>query len=165
MKFDPNNNEEPILNPVPLLVILAMHHAIGQLMVIPMNIYYPDHPLYHELVYLLLFAAAACLAVQQVSYTIDISNLSGLIQMFILSLIVAIILLYSRCFRFFYVVYKLLMIAYVDSAYVLAIGGIVGIIFMSIFNVLLISDSIKKVIKYGIKLKNYYKQINNKKKL
>ena len=44
----------------------------------------------------------------------------------------------------------------------MVIGGIIGIVLMSIFNLLLISDSTKKVIKYGIKLINYKKNIKTK---
>lgn len=165
VKFNPiNHTEIPITNPIPLLIVLAIHHVIGQSMVIPMNIYYPDNACYHELIFLLLFAAGACLAIQNISYTLDISNLKGLILMFILSCIAWLILLYSRLFRFFYVVYKLLLIMYVDGAYGMIVGGTVGVILMSIFNILLILDSTKKVIKYGRKLINYKKILNNKTK-
>ena len=51
------------MNPVPLVVIMVVHHAMGLTMAIPMNMYYRDSPLYHEVsvhsIYTYLFLHAS----------------------------------------------------------------------------------------------------------
>lgn len=144
--------EEPMINPVPLLVILAIHHAVGQLMIMPMNIYYPDNKLYHELVFLLLFAAFICMSLSQLSYTIDTRTVAGLACMLLCTAVSWVVIMYGRCIRFGYVVYLLLLQLYADGAYYVVGFGSVGVVLMSVFNLLMIVDATAKLVKFSKKL-------------
>ena len=141
-----------MINPVPLLVILGIHHAVGQLMIMPMNIYYPDNKLYHEMVFLLLFAAFTCMTLSQISYTIDTGTIYGLVCMQLCTATSWAIIIYSRCIRFAYVIYLLLLQLYADGAYYVVGFGCVGVVLMSVFNILMIVDATAKLIKFSKKL-------------
>merc|ERR1719384_2846853 len=64
-----------------ILILLGVHHAMGMLLVVPMNLYFGDNVYYHELVFLLQFAAFTACALQQFGYTLDVNTTRGLITM------------------------------------------------------------------------------------
>ena len=51
-------------NPPALCILMCFHHAMGLSMVIPMNLKYRDNRYYHELVFLLEFAAFIAMSLQ-----------------------------------------------------------------------------------------------------
>lgn len=54
--LSPEIDDDPVVNPVAILITIAMHHVAGQLLIIPMNLYYRSNAIYHEMIFLLLFA-------------------------------------------------------------------------------------------------------------
>jgi len=137
----------PVINTAPFLTVLGIHHALGLFMVLPMNLFYPQNPYYHELVFLLLFAAASGLGVQQFSFTLNIKTTRGLVTMVVVSLLSWVIILWGRILRFFYIVYILQCMLYTDGARIMFVGGIIASSLMTLFNILIFMDMSGKVAK------------------
>ena len=116
------------MNPTPLLVILAIHHCTAMGMVMPMNMYYGDSTLYHEMVFLLEGAAFVAMGLQNFGraapnepqqrraaplqravslrrYTLNVKSAWGLLQMKFAVTTVLLTMMWSRCLRFLYVGY------------------------------------------------------------
>lgn len=81
-------------NPVALVVIMCIHHAMGLCMIIPMNIHHSSNPSYHEFVFLLQFAAFVALGAGNYGSSLDIETTSGLFQMKIVCTIVLLVMTY-----------------------------------------------------------------------
>merc|ERR1712023_514681 len=87
-------------NPLSLLAILFVHHAMGLSMVVPMNLLYHDNKYYHEFVFLLQAAAFAAMMLQSYGYTLDVKTRKGLSQMIVTIIMSSLLILYSRVLRF-----------------------------------------------------------------
>jgi len=140
-------------NPTPLLVILAIHHSMGLGMAIPMNLSFASEPYYHEMVFLLQFAAAFALMTQNYGYTLDTKTASGLLRMKMAVTLTLIVMIYSRVLRFAYCGYQLLCIAYASGNTHLFFGGSIVVVLMSLLNILFVSDAAGKFSKF-MKLKH-----------
>lgn len=134
-------------NPMALCIIMAVHHVMGLSMIIPMNLFYPELPLYHEIVMLLQLVAGAAMMCQNYGYITDASTRGGRWRMFANSTFVFIAMLWSRAFRFGVLAWRLLVIFNHESFDLFVVGSIaVGL--MSLLNLLMVYDSTQKWIKF-----------------
>lgn len=135
-------------NPPALCAIMAIHHTMGISMVIPMNLHFPHLYYYHELVFLLQFAAALALACQNYGYTLDVSTRSGLLKMRATVIFVFITMFYSRAARYVYVTFNIVMFLYAEGGAFMCVGGGITAAVMALFNILLVMDSAGKLVKF-----------------
>merc|ERR1711879_87101 len=136
------------LNPWPLLATLIMHHAMGQALVIPMNLYYHDNRDYHEFVLLLQAAAFMAMALQNYGYTLDVSTKRGLMKMKITIAISWLAIVYSRVLRFVILAYRLARTFYADGNFTILSVAACVLILMGIFNAMLFMDATRKLRKF-----------------
>jgi len=115
------------MNPKPLLLLLAFHHAMGLGMVIPMNMVYGSNVYYHEFVFLLQGAAFVAMVSMQYGYTLDVRKRSDLLRMRVCVSVSFAAMLWSRLLRYVFVGYKLLSSFYADGA--VACSGAVDLLF------------------------------------
>ena len=135
-------------NPTPLLVLLGVHHAMGQGLIVPMNLYYSQNVYYHEFVFLLQFAAFIAMGLQNIGYTLDVHTAAGLTKMKVLVVITWVTLIYSRGVRYAMVGYQLMATFRADGAtHMLYAGGtVLGL--MGLLNTLMILDGTAKLAKF-----------------
>lgn len=141
--------EGKIMNPPALMIILAFHHGLGMGMVIPMNVYCSSNALYHELVFLLQFAAFVAMSFQQAGYLLDIKTASGLRTMKIYVTITWVTMVWSRGIRFVWVAISLVMDFYAEGQTGLLIGGGIAASMMSLLNLLMLADATAKLKKFA----------------
>ena len=135
-------------NPPSLCIIMAMHHVMGQCMVIPMNLHFRENAHYHEFVFLLQAAAAIATLLQQYGYTQDVRTEDGLRKVKASVAIVFAVMFYSRGVRFVYLAYQLFGAICEEGSTVLLVLGCLSLCTMSFFNVLFLTDAYKKVSKF-----------------
>merc|ERR1719198_947618 len=140
--------EQKATAPNSYCILMGIHHASGLGMVIPMNIMHRDDVCYHELVFLLQFAAAVSLGLQNYGYTLDIKTKAGLFKMQISTIIAFIVISYSRVFRFIHVLSKLVSHFYSDGDYAFVTSGVICSLLMGIMNLLMFLDAAVKVKKF-----------------
>lgn len=144
---------------MPLLVILGIHHTMGLGMAIPMNLVFANEPYYHEMVFLLQFAAAIALGLQNYGYILDVKTASGLFRMKMAVTITLCTIIYSRVLRFAYVGYKLLGISYASGGGAMFYGGCAVICLMGLINTLFTLDATGKFSKF-IRMKHIEAKID-----
>mmetsp|Transcript_22067 Transcript_22067/g.39569 ORF Transcript_22067/g.39569 Transcript_22067/m.39569 type:complete len:314 (+) Transcript_22067:64-1005(+) len=136
------------MNPLPLLGVIAVHHAMGQAMVIPMNILYADNPDYHEFVFLMQAAAFLAMMLQSYGYTLNVQTKEGLKKMQISIIVSWLTILYSRVVRFSVVGYRLARTFHSDGNWMMFYVGSSVLVLMGCFNVMMIVDATQKLIKF-----------------
>lgn len=136
-------------NPPKFLVVVLLHHVMGLSMVIPMNLRYGDNTWYHELVFLLQFAAVSAMGFQQYGFTLDVKTQGGLRQMKLCVFLTWLIILYSRVLRFVYVAFQLVLLLHQDGSMNMFYAGLVAISAMSVINVSFFLDCTSKVMKFA----------------
>merc|ERR1719240_2397738 len=114
---------------------------MGLGMAIPMNLSFASEPYFHEMVFLLQFAAAFALMTQNYGYTLDTKSAGGLLRMKVAVTLTLAVLVYSRVLRFAFLGYKLLGIAYASGSMTLFAGGATVICTMSLLNSLFVVDA------------------------
>jgi len=136
--------------PVPVMVLMTLHHAMGTLLVVPMNLHFRENAYYHELVFLLQAAAVGAMGLQQYGYTLDVSTKADLIKMRILASATMATMFWSRLFRYWYVVYHLLVTVWAEAVNLFYLATMVAVM-MGLFNLLVLADSIGKFVKFMFK--------------
>eukprot|EP00808_Paulinella_micropora_P007077 g65713.t1 len=134
--------------PFSLRIVMLLHHTMGLSMIIPMNLICPDNRDYHHLVSLLQFAAFLAMVCQQYGYTLDVSKPSDLFKMQVMCALVFLNLVYSRALAFGYTIYRLLMHFWSHGLMRLLVGGCIATTMMSVFNVVLLLDAHKRLLKF-----------------
>eukprot|EP00930_Biecheleria_cincta_P005134 TRINITY_DN106057_c0_g1_i1.p1 TRINITY_DN106057_c0_g1~~TRINITY_DN106057_c0_g1_i1.p1 ORF type:complete len:343 (+),score=61.68 TRINITY_DN106057_c0_g1_i1:161-1189(+) len=137
------------LNPLPLLLVVLVHHAMGQSMAIPMNLYYADNRDYHELVFLLQVAAFVALSLQSYGYTLNVKTKTGLFKIKVNIAISWLAILYSRVVRFAIVGYRLASTFYMDGNLRMLYVGISALVLMGLFNATIFLDATQKLVKFA----------------
>lgn len=138
--------------PVPIMVIMTLHHAMGTLLVVPMNTYFRENSYYHELVFLLQAAALGAAGLQQYGYTLDISKTRDLVIMKISVCTTLVVMLWSRLFRYWYVVYCLLSVLWIETAgSKMFYGALTVSVMMGLLNLIFVGDAIGKFTKFMTK--------------
>jgi len=136
-------------NPVPFLIILAIHHAMGLGLAVPMNMsQFNREPAFHEMIFLLQLAAAVAMGAQQYGYTLNVRSAEGLKSMKATVTLVFVTVLWSRIIRFVVLGYQLFMIFYSAGAMAFLYGGVVAVGLMSVINLLFFMDAAGKFVKF-----------------
>jgi len=136
-------------NPLPWIMMLAIHHAMGLGIAVPMNMsQFNTEPAFHEMVFLLQLAAAVAMGAQQYSYTLNVRSAEGLKSMKASVTLVFVTVLWSRIIRFMVLGYQLFMIFYNSGAMAFVYGGVTVVGLMSVINILLFMDSVGKFVKF-----------------
>lgn len=136
-------------NPAGLLLILGIHHAMALSLVIPVNVFYPQHRGIHEMVFLLQGAAAVAMFAQNYGYTLDIQTRRGLRAMKANVLVVWAVILWSRVLRFAWVFSVILREIVEDGNLALSAVGAAVVLAMSYVNYIFFADATKKMLKFG----------------
>ena len=133
-------------NPRNLVLILAGHHLMGQLMVVPMNLRHRGSRDYHEMIMLLQFAAFWAGFFQLYGYTLDLDVPAQFRRMQISVSVTLGAVLWSRGFR--YVVVGRRLLAALDGEPRMRACGALVLSIMGIFNAFVIYDCGKKFMKF-----------------
>ncbi|KAH8085608.1 hypothetical protein JL720_7597 [Aureococcus anophagefferens] len=126
-------------NPRNLVLILAGHHLMGQLMVVPMNLRHRGSRDYHEMIMLLQFAAFWAGFFQLYGYTLDLDVPAQFRRMQMSVSVTLGAVLWSRGFR--YVVVGRRLLAALDGEPRMRACGALVLSIMGIFNAFVIFDS------------------------
>eukprot|EP00640_Fibrocapsa_japonica_P002401 CAMPEP_0113944458 /NCGR_PEP_ID=MMETSP1339-20121228/34436_1 /TAXON_ID=94617 /ORGANISM="Fibrocapsa japonica" /LENGTH=281 /DNA_ID=CAMNT_0000949671 /DNA_START=237 /DNA_END=1082 /DNA_ORIENTATION=+ /assembly_acc=CAM_ASM_000762 len=135
-------------NPRALLIFMALHHSMGLMLVMPMNILYGELHAYHELVFLLQSAAAVGLLSQQWGYTLDMSSSMGLWKAKCLFMLTWVVMVYGRLLRYAFVCMRIIFHISVNGQPVLFGFAVVVTVMMSLVNMVFIGDITEKVCKF-----------------
>merc|ERR1712051_71858 len=131
-----------------LMLMLLMHHSAAQMMVLPLNLYYPENVYYHEGVFLLQFAAIVVFSIQQYGWTLDITTPTGLRRMKISTGACLGIMTWGRVVRYGYVWWKLISTFIEDQNSIVLKLALPPIVMLSLFNVALMADCFQKFRKF-----------------
>ena len=134
-------------NPLPLRIMLAMHHSAAQCLVIPLNVLYPENAYYHEGIFLLQAAAVIAFLMQQWGFTLDIKTAAGLVQMRFSVGFSWLVIMWSRVVRYGFVWYKLMSLFKTDGSVAFRLC-LPPVVFMSLFNLAIIGDCTAKLAKF-----------------
>ena len=134
-------------NPPGFLLIMVFHHTAAQCLVIPNNIYYRDNRHYAEGIFLLQGAAFCAFYLQQYGFTLNIKERAGLFQMKLVVTLTMLIMVWSRLVRYGWLWYLLLSQYHADGSVVFKFA-LPPVVFMSLFNVLLLLDAAGKFAKF-----------------
>lgn len=135
-------------NPPMLLLFTCIHHVLGLSMVIPMNLAYGSHRLYHEMVFQLQGAAFIALASQSYGWTLDTDTASGLRRLRRSSGLVLVVYLWSRLLRYWPLALSCLHELYVDGNFKMVSCAAPALCLMGFLNLVLVRDAAKKFIKF-----------------
>lgn len=137
------------LQPKALCILMAVHHTLGLTMVVPMCTYYGGHPLFHETVFLLQFAAGVALTLQQFGFMLNIAeNSADLFKMKIYVLITFVCMWWARGIRYVWILYSFVTYFLAFENYTMVAAVIFQALVMGLLNLLMIVDSTKKTSKY-----------------
>merc|ERR1712187_1069826 len=125
-----------------------MGHAMGLLMVIPMNLFYHDNKYYHEFVFLLQAAAFVAMMLQSYGSTLHVQTEEGLSKMRMTVITSWALILYSRILRFVVVAYRLTQTFLADGNHKMLVVGSVVLSLMGLFNVAVFIDATSKLYKF-----------------
>jgi len=140
--------EGPALYPQKVVIFTTLHHFMGCCLALPMNMYYSEDRYYGMLIFLLEFAAGFTMLATTYGYTLDVSRRVELLQMRTLNVVIFSLLILTRGPIFWYVVCNLLARFINDKTATFLGVGIAATLTMSIFNVVIIVDCGKRVIKF-----------------
>jgi len=126
----------------------VIHHVVSFSLVIPMNIYYPDWSLVHEMACLLELAAAVAGFTQYYGYTKDVKTHSGLRNMKISIIVTFAIMIWSRMIRYFWLAWIIGRRTWKDGNILVFTLMCVSLFFFTLFNILIMIDAIQKLLKF-----------------
>lgn len=135
-------------NPPSFLRFMFMHHALGLSLVVPLNVFCRTSVLVHEGVFLLQGAAFVAMCMQQLGYTLDMGSRAGVQSMRLITLVVFLIMFYSRVFRYSILCWEVLNILYSTAPKWVFIAGLIVAVPFTCFNSQMMQDSTKKVYKF-----------------
>jgi hypothetical protein len=136
-------------NPTSLLVILGIHHSMGLGMGIPAIMSrFADLPEFHEMIFLLQFAAAAALLTQNYGFTLNVRVARELMCMKMQVAFTFAMMFYSRVFRFAILGYRMMSVFWASGSMSFVYGG--GAVFglMGLLNILFALDAYGKFAKF-----------------
>ena len=145
-KFHPDSPK--VLPPV-VMAVMVLHHLTGLLMVIPMNLHFADEPLYHGLVFSLQFAAGSVTFLNAYAMTLDVSRPRDLCQVAGMSVVMFLIVSYTRIWHFLSASYQLLSLFYAKEYYCFFWVGLLAALSMMVLNTLWVKDTFDRSVKFG----------------
>lgn len=141
----------PWSSPCPLaffIMICCLHHPLAMGMVIPMIINYPAMRSFHLICISLLLAAGICFTTGAYKFTLDVKSKGGFLQYKAIVLAQLVTILFTRGYVWFVQVYTTLSTFYSTGDTKFFVAGIVAAALMSLFNVVMILDSIDAAVKW-----------------
>lgn len=134
-------------SPPAMVLILAVHHFMALALVIPMNLYLPALPEYHELIMLLQISGSTTLASSQMCMLCNMKLLGDRLKLIATVIGQFFIVIWARGIRFGVLVPQLVnTIGRVsDSLFTLAV---VSAALMALINLMHILDAVSKVFKF-----------------
>jgi len=134
-------------NPDSMMVLTGIHHVMGTMLVIPMNIYFPDCYWYFLLVFLLQGAAGSAIFFQCEGFFQDLSTSGGICMMKLFTLTVFLILWGARVIGYGICIYHLLPMFWDFSTGFFVVGCIAAFL-MGLMNLLFTLDGTGKFLKF-----------------
>lgn len=137
-------------SPLPIetwFIVCIMHHTTALALVIPMNLKYPHRYEYHQTAVSLLMAAAICYGAGCYKFAIDIGKKSNFILYKLVVLFQLGIILYSRVYLWFPAARSFRSHLKEEGDTAFFFGASVMITIFSLFNLLLVIDGVKAVVK------------------
>ena len=135
-------------SPMPLLILMSIHHFTGIFLIIPYNIKFRDSGVYHEIIFLLQFAAGITLIFQNYGYIINVEEKGGLKRMRIVSFIVFLTVFWSRIARFGYLAYRFITLSINQESFIFNTIMILSVFSLSTINLIFFIDSCKRLMKF-----------------
>ena len=105
----------------------------------PINLYYPEFPVYAEVIVHLQIGIAIVKFCTNFGYTVNIKTRQGIETMFYVSLLTWVIVLITRATYYFYTSYKILNFFYTEEGPFLT-GACIGVGSMALVNLAMMVD-------------------------
>jgi len=131
-------------SPLPMVILMTMHHVMALGLVLPMNMYFSEDYWYFSLVCTLQFVSAIAFGTQVYGYLIDITTKKGLMLMKFMVFVTVVTMWVGRGGLYVYCCVKILG----EMKGALFWTGIVATVFMGLLNLMMIMDSSMKAAKY-----------------
>lgn len=139
--------------PTIVIILFSIHHSLTCGLGIPAIQHYRDLPILHRLIFNLQFAGGIMILVPEYCRMLDVTKRNELRQFVFLSLFMFMVVLWTRVFDWFYIVYKILERFHADENWSFLYGGCVIFPLFSIFNFVLgVIPLYLRLIKFAEKL-------------
>jgi len=149
MRFvSPGGQEGLLLRPNAYIALMACHHLMGTLMVVPMNSFYSHVRGYAHMILLLQFAAGIALFSYNYTLTLDAKKPGELLQMRVLSVVAWVVTASCRGPAFVLVASGLVRTFAADQAWGFLTASVPAVLGMCVLNCLFIFDSWQKMCKF-----------------
>jgi len=135
-------------SPPTLLLMMSLHHFSGFFLIVPLYLKFRDSFYYHELIFLMQFAACISLILTNYGQLLNIEDENGLRQMKVVSTLTFIVILWSRIIRFCYVVYLLVCLSFIQESFNFTMFLIFSCFTIFVINFLFFAESYRKFIKF-----------------
>jgi hypothetical protein len=119
-----------------VVLIFMFHHSLTCVMGLPMILNYRELPYLHRLCFDLQFAGGLMLVLPEFTRTLDVSKRNELKTFLVVSFFMLVLVVWTRLFDWFYIVYKLLQIFYADEKWTFLVVGTPVLLAFSVFNAL-----------------------------
>jgi hypothetical protein len=126
----------------------GLHHTTVLSMVIPMNTKYIHLPQYHYIAFSLLFSAGVCYLAGHYKFTIDAKTPQGLRMCKNIVFLQFVMNFVSRLFIYFPAAFHALKTFYTNGDFAYMYGGLVGMTFMGLYNLVVLGDAASTAIKW-----------------
>eukprot|EP00929_Paragymnodinium_shiwhaense_P014889 TRINITY_DN122872_c0_g1_i1.p1 TRINITY_DN122872_c0_g1~~TRINITY_DN122872_c0_g1_i1.p1 ORF type:complete len:365 (+),score=64.71 TRINITY_DN122872_c0_g1_i1:159-1253(+) len=135
--------------PAPFFVVMCiLHHPMAMMLIVPLNVKYPQLNEYHYIACSLLLAAGVCFLLGNWKFTLNTQSKSGFYTYKVIVVLQFITVIASRIFIWFYSGVNLLIFLYRQQDWPYFSGAAAGAILMTLFNLVLVSDSTQALIKW-----------------
>jgi len=130
------------------IIIGVLHHPLAMSLVCPMLLYYPDMRSFHVIAVSLLLAAGICFLTGCYKYSLDMTRAFDWYQFKSIVFLQAVTILFTRGYIWFYHMYIVLNTFWADGSMKMFYGGCVVASLMSLFNFVMIADSLSAAAKW-----------------
>lgn len=142
--------------PVTVIVILSVHHALTCSMGVPMILNYRELPELHRMSFDLQLGAGLVFLLSECSRSLDVTKKNDLRKFLFITLIMFIMMTWTRLFDWFYLSYKLLARFHADENWTFLVVGAICISVFSLFNIFaIVIPTFQRLTKFMKKLNEY----------
>jgi len=130
-------------------VLFSIHHATSMLVVLPFSLHMPGDTDYHLAAFSLLAAAGVCYGTGQYKLTLNVKTKSGLNCVKAIAIVQFVCIAYTRLYLWCPCAYRLLSRVWlVAPMHPELYGAFLAVAFMSLFNLILVFDSVSGLLKW-----------------
>ena len=138
-----------MLVPAALIAVLVLHHSLSMVVGIPLILHYRKLKILHALCFTLQAAAAVAVSIAEFTKLLDVSKPKQLKLFQVLTMFTFVIMVITRVFVWFYLIFKFAMVWYEDSAWGFMTVGLIMASVFTFFNwVACIVPCYKSIIKF-----------------